>query len=163
MKNCFYVVFAAALILQSCSSDPGFRISGTAGNPELEGKYVYLYEYGAQTPRDSTLVTKGTFTFNGVQEQPILVTLRPEAGAVERKSNLYEGFHSYSLFFLLDNSKLKIALEELPTVGGSVENDALNAYMQKLNALFAPHSDEISEMIASRDDRLIGLADNHVD
>ncbi|MDR2533460.1 MAG: AhpC/TSA family protein [Tannerellaceae bacterium] len=163
MKNCFYVVFAAALILQSCNSEPGFRISGTAGNPDLEGKYVYLYEYGSQTPRDSSLITNGAFTFKGAQDQPVIVTMRLEPGAIESKSSLYEGFHTYSLFFLLDNSKLKVALEELPAVGGSVENDDLNAYIRKLDALFAPHHNEITEMIASRDDKLVNMADEHID
>ena len=71
----YLTLAAAALLLVACSEKPGYEISGTVANADLNGKYVYLYEYGVQdaAPMDSALVQNGTFTFKGTQDAPALL------------------------------------------------------------------------------------------
>ena len=61
----YLTLAASALLLAACSEKPGYEINGTVANTDLNGKYVYLYEYGVQdaAPMDSALVQNGTFTF----------------------------------------------------------------------------------------------------
>ena len=62
-------VASAALLLAACSEKPGYTITGKVNNAELNGKYVYLYEYGSNdaAPIDSALVENGAFTLKGTQ------------------------------------------------------------------------------------------------
>lgn len=68
----YLTLAASALLLAACSEKPGYEINGTVANTDLNGKYVYLYEYGVQdaAPMDSALVQNGTFTFKGTQNAP---------------------------------------------------------------------------------------------
>ena len=52
----YLTLAASALLLAACSEKPGYEINGTVANTDLNGKYVYLYEYGVQdaAPMDST-------------------------------------------------------------------------------------------------------------
>jgi len=70
----YLILAASALLLAACSEKPGYEINGTVANTDLNGKYVYLYEYGVQdaAPMDSALVQNGTFTFKGTQNAPAL-------------------------------------------------------------------------------------------
>lgn len=54
----YLTLAASALLLAACSEKPGYEINGTVANTDLNGKYVYLYEYGVQdaAPMDSALV-----------------------------------------------------------------------------------------------------------
>lgn len=54
----YLILAASALLLAACSEKPGYEINGTVANTDLNGKYVYLYEYGVQdaAPMDSALV-----------------------------------------------------------------------------------------------------------
>ncbi|MDR2496426.1 MAG: AhpC/TSA family protein [Tannerellaceae bacterium] len=163
MKNCIYLFLIALAALSGCKTAPGFTINGKVANPDLDGKYVYLSDFGAQTPRDSALVAKGTFTFKGVQEQPVVAILKFGQGVIERGPEIYEGFHSHQAFLLLDNSRLKVVLDVRPTVGGSAENDALNAYMQKLDAHYAPHVAEINGMLTSGEPSVVLAGEEHLE
>ena len=50
----YLTLAASALLLAACSEKPGYEINGTVANTDLNGKYVYLYEYGVQdaAPRE---------------------------------------------------------------------------------------------------------------
>lgn len=56
-------IAASVLLLAACSEKPGYEITGTVSNSDLNGKYVYLYEYGVKdaAPLDSALVQNGAF------------------------------------------------------------------------------------------------------
>lgn len=41
-------IAASVLLLAACSEKPGYEITGTVSNSDLNGKYVYLYEYGVK-------------------------------------------------------------------------------------------------------------------
>ena len=62
-------IAASVLLLAACSEKPGYEITGTVSNSDLNGKYVYLYEYGVKdaAPLDSALVQNGTFALKGTQ------------------------------------------------------------------------------------------------
>ena len=46
----YLTLAASALLLAACSEKPGYEINGTVANTDLNGKYVYLYEYAYKTP-----------------------------------------------------------------------------------------------------------------
>ena len=52
----YLILAASALLLAACSEKPGYEINGTVANTDLNGKYVYLYEYcllyTSPSPRD---------------------------------------------------------------------------------------------------------------
>ena len=62
---------ASALLLAACSEKPGYEITGTVSNADLNGNYVYLYEYGKPDvlPFDSALVENNAFKFKGTQNE----------------------------------------------------------------------------------------------
>ena len=87
-------IAASVLLLAACSEKPGYEITGTVSNADLNGQYVYLYEYGNPDvlPFDSALVENNAFKFTGTQNGPLLATLRFSTDVVpeERgKPNLY--------------------------------------------------------------------------
>ena len=47
----YLTLAASALLLAACSEKPGYEINGTVANTDLNGKYVYLYEYGRSEER----------------------------------------------------------------------------------------------------------------
>lgn len=78
-------IAASVLLLAACSEKPGYEITGTVSNSDLNGKYVYLYEYGVKdaAPLDSALVQNGSFALKGTQNAPALRTLRFSEEVVE--------------------------------------------------------------------------------
>lgn len=68
-------IAASVLLLAACSEKPGYEITGTVSNSDLNGKYVYLYEYGVKdaAPLDSALVQNGSFALKGTQNAPALL------------------------------------------------------------------------------------------
>ena len=65
-------IAASVLLLAACSEKPGYEITGTVSNNDLNGKYVYLYEYGVKdaAPLDSALVQNGTFCLERYTKLP---------------------------------------------------------------------------------------------
>lgn len=64
-------IAASVLLLAACSEKPGYEITGTVSNSDLNGKYVYLYEYGVKdaAPLDSALVQNGSFALKGTPKR----------------------------------------------------------------------------------------------
>ena len=87
-------IAASVLLLAACSEKPGYEITGTVSNSDLNGKYVYLYEYGVKdaAPLDSALVQNGSFALKGTQNAPALRTLR-FSEEVDRKSTRLNSSH----------------------------------------------------------------------
>ncbi len=85
MKNLFYSLGAAAILLSSCSPKPEYTISGTVANADLNGKSVILYEYGQDKPvaLDSAIVENGAFTFKGTTATPKLAEISFAPDVVE--------------------------------------------------------------------------------
>lgn len=128
-----YLSIAAALLLAACSEKPGYEITGTVANADLNGKYVYLYDApftGYNTPAtDSALVTNQAFTFKGVADTAKIKTLVLPAE---------EGKRPDMINFILENARLTASFEkENSTVTGSPENDELAAFDRQMADIYS--------------------------
>jgi peroxiredoxin len=133
------IAFIAAIGMVSCDNTQGYRISGVVADTGLNGKYIYLYGYGASsTLLDSARVENGSFTFEGERKDTLLCILRFADGVIDAERYRSEGgFLPFSPWFVLENkAKLTVRIEEHSTVEGSAENNDLTAYMQQLTPLY---------------------------
>lgn len=123
------IVAGSAMLLAACNEKPGYTIIGkVANNPELDGKYVYLYAYGnAEAPAlDSALVENGSFAMKGTQDVPALRTVCFSADVVKPQRALSGNTSPYTAVFTLENGNLNVTLGEKDTdVTGTPENDAV--------------------------------------
>ena len=135
------LIMSAALgLLAACSEKPGYTITGVVNNAELNGKYVYLYTYGATdaAPLDSALVENGAFTLTGTQATPQLSTIRFSEDVVEPQRALSGHTAPYTATFTLENGNLKVTLDETNTdVSGTPENDTLQAFRNEVRNMYA--------------------------
>lgn len=142
MKNLF--IFALCVVLLAACSEGGYKISGTVDKTELNGKYVYLYQYGPdiETPTDSALVENGTFKMAGTVHTPQLFVLEFNAEDVAPQRSA-PGLNSpYTALFVLENSKLNANLTETPTVTGTPENDSWTALQNEIKDINNSDSEE---------------------
>ena len=101
----YLTLATAALLMAACSEKPGYTISGTVANADLNGKYVYLYEYGAKdaAPLDSALIANGQFSLTGSQDSPRLCELKVNTGDA--------GEQGYQTVFVLENGQLQARMD----------------------------------------------------
>ncbi|MGM9760771.1 MAG: redoxin domain-containing protein [Parabacteroides sp.] len=146
----YFSIAAAALFLTACSEKPGYVISGTVDGDGADGKQVYLYEYGVETPMDSALITNGTFSFKGEQTTPLLCVLNVGESQMQRV-NAGEN-QPYTAVFTLENAKLQAHLDgTAPAVTGTPENDAFKAFQEQIKAIRAKE-DVLKESLQSEDE-----------
>lgn len=155
------ILFAgSAILLAACSEKPGYQISGTVSDAELNGQYVYLYPYGDReaAPLDSALVNNGAFSFKGEQGTPALHTLRFSSDVIE-PSRAAAGLNApFSATFTLENAKISAILDSASIVTGTLENDAFAAFQKELLAI----NKEIAQIFAeakSEDQAVIDAAE----
>lgn len=132
---------AAALLLAACGDKPGYEIAGTVTNADLNGKYVYLYEYGNPdvTPFDSALVANGTFSFKGTADESKIATVRFSTDIFPEKRGMATPF---AATFTLENGKITVVLDTVSVVTGTPANDAVKA----LNESLKPFYDEMEKL-----------------
>lgn len=137
MKKMFYPVAAALLILSSCSPKPEYSITGTVSNAELNGKTVFLYEYGTEEPAalDSAVVENGSFTLKGAVAAPQLAELRFASDVVAPVRTPGGRELPFSAIFVLDNAKLQAALDSFSVVSGTEENNLYNVLQSDVRKL----------------------------
>lgn len=131
-------VASAALLLAACSEKPGYTITGKVNNAELNGKYVYLYEYGSNdaAPIDSALVENGAFTLKGIQNTTSLRTIRFSENDVEPRRAASGETSPFTALLALQNSAINVVLDEkYSDVSGTPENDAMLAFQKEIRAL----------------------------
>ncbi len=116
-----------AVLLTACGQKTGYKITGTVDNPDLNGKQVYLYEYGVTdaVPLAQATVENGSFTLEGTQDTPALRILRFSEDDVKPQRAASGENAPYTAVFILENGHLKATLDNSPTVGGTAENDEL--------------------------------------
>jgi len=138
----------ATFLLSACSGNKGYEIDGTVANADLNGKYVYLYEYGNATtsPIDSAMVENSKFVLKGLQETPKLSTLRFANDAIEAKRVGTGENTPYSVVFVLENAKYKAELSEAPVLTGTPENDAYAGLQKELKRLRADYDQIVADM-----------------
>ena len=161
----YLTLAAAALLLVACSEKPSYEISGTVVNADLNGKYVYLYEYGVQdaAPMDSALVQNGTFTFKGTQNAPALRKLAFAEDVVEPKRAASGENAPFTSIFVLENGKLQAILDEAASaVSGTPENDGLKALQAQMKTLRAD-LEKLSADMKSEDKEVVSAAEKKYD
>ena len=131
-------VASAALLLAACSEKPGYTITGKVNNAELNGKYVYLYEYGSNdaAPIDSALVENGAFTLKGTQNTTSLRTIRFSENDVDPRRAASGETSPFTALLALQNRAIYVVLDEkYSDVSGTPENDAMLAFQKEIRAL----------------------------
>lgn len=130
---------ASVLLLAACSEKPGYEITGTVSDPDANGKYVYLVEYGKTdaVPLDSALIENGAFVLKGEQVIPALRALYVGEDQIKRVAAGEN--QPYTAVFTLENAKLQAVLDDkAPAVSGTPENDAFKALQDKVKGIRAP-------------------------
>ncbi len=143
-----YLLFAAAAILATgCTEKKGYEITGTVSNTDLNGNYVYLYDFGGTdaAPVDSALVENGTFVLSGDQEDPIWVTLKFADHVVKQGRAMAAQNPPYTASFILENGKINVLLNDISSVSGTSKNEGLTAFQAALRE----HQEELNEISAS--------------
>ena len=153
-------IAASVLLLAACSEKPGYEITGTVSNSDLNGKYVYLYEYGVKdaAPLDSALVQNGSFALKGTQNAPALRTLRFSEEVVEPVRVAPGENAPFMATFVLENGKLAVVLDSTSTVSGTPENDAQKELQAKIKDLRSGIDKLVADM-KSGDENLIKQAE----
>ena len=160
----YLILAASTLLLAACSEKPGYEITGSVSNADLNGQYVYLYEYGVRdaVPLDSALVQNGAFALKGSQDSPALRTLRFSEEAVE-PARVAPGENApFMATFVLENGKLTVALDSTSTVNGTPENDAQTELQGKIKGLRSGIDKLIADM-RSGDEKLVKQAEAKYD
>lgn len=148
---------ASALLLVACGEKPGFTITGTVDNSELNGKTVYLTPYGINDAAaiDSAIINNGQFSLSGTQANAILCQIKVNTGK--------EGEKGYQAVFVLENGQLKANLEDnSSSVSGTPENEAYNALNSELTK-FNEKIKELNEEKRSEDKAVAEAAENKIE
>lgn len=156
MKKLVFSVAVPALLLAACGEKPSYEIAGTVANADLNGKYVYLTEFGVPDaqPFDSALVANGTFSFSGKQEETRLVTIGFSEEVVKP---MKWGGTPFKTTFTLEDGKITAVLDTTSVVTGTPANDAEKATHDKL----APLYEEIESLgmeLRSEDEAVVKAA-----
>lgn len=157
----YLTLAVSALLLAACGEKPGYEISGTVTDADLNGQLVYLYEYGAQgaVATDSVPVQNGAFAFKGTQEAPALYKLAFAEEVVEPKRAAPGENPAFTSIFVLENGKLKAVLDkEASSVSGTPENDGLTALQAQVKALRAD-LEKLSADLKSEDKEVAAAAE----
>lgn len=115
MKKFTYLLAVAALVA-ACSGNKGYVVTGTVENG-ADGDTVFLQKVEGRNlvKMDSAVITKGTFTFKGVQDSAVnrYVTYKPD------------GKQPLLMDFFLENGTININLSrDNDTATGTPTNDA---------------------------------------
>ncbi|MDL2244078.1 AhpC/TSA family protein [Parabacteroides sp. OttesenSCG-928-J18] len=142
------------LCLLACGERSHYDIKGTVADSKYDGKYVYLYEYGAvrAMPKDSALVEKGKFAMKGEQDSPALYTLHfIDKENDEAQTNTGE-VAPFTALLTLQNAKYSIDINELSTVSGTPENNSFSQLQKDLWKVREEMGAVIDRMNSDNDD-----------
>jgi peroxiredoxin len=122
MKNLFYLLIIAA-VLTSCSSKPGFVITGNISGTDTG--LVFLQKRAGSTivTLDSSRINKGTFSMKGAVKYPQIVMLT------------MRGAHGGKMFFI-ENSEINISGNKDSLYVASVSGSSTQAEYEAYVALF---------------------------
>ena len=126
MKKFIYLL-AVAAIVAACSGNKGYVVTGTVEGG-ADGDTVFLQKVDGRNlvKVDSAVITKGTFTFKGVQDTAVnrYVTYRPA------------GKEGILMDFFLENGNININLtRDNDSATGTPSNDAYQEIRAQLNDL----------------------------
>lgn len=126
MKKFIYLL-AVAAIVAACSGNKGYVVTGTVEGG-ADGDTVFLQKVDGRNlvKVDSAVITKGIFTFKGVQDTAVnrYVTYRPA------------GKEGILMDFFLENGNININLtRDNDSATGTPNNDAYQEIRAQLNDL----------------------------
>ena len=139
MKKFIYLL-AVAAIVAACSGNKGYVVTGTVEGG-ADGDTVFLQKVDGRNlvKVDSAVITKGTFTFKGVQDTAVnrYVTYRPA------------GKEGILMDFFLENGNININLtRDNDSATGTPSNDAyqeiraqINDISKKMNTIYEAMGD----------------------
>lgn len=150
MKKVLFLA-VSAVILMSCSTKPGYQLTGKVAGADFNGKYVYMYEFGKRdaAPLDSALVEKGAFQFKGQQTPPALRVLRFAPDVMESVSPREVGpgqNRPYSAVLILENAPLTVTLDTVSTIAGTPENNAIQTFTNEVEKIQAEENEFASSI-----------------
>ena len=132
---------ASALLLVACGEKPGYTITGTVNNPDMNGKMVYLTPYGIPdaAATDSAVINNGQFSMSGTQDNAQLYQLKVNTGN--------ESERGYQTVFILENEN-----DAYASLYGQLAS--FDQEMEKLNADSRSEDKAIAEAAANKIDEL---------
>jgi thiol-disulfide isomerase/thioredoxin len=132
MKQFAYLLAAGSLAMAACSSNSGYRITGTVDGAQ-EGDVVYLQEYANRelVKIDSAIVRNGEFTFTGQQDS-----------TVSRFITYTKDDVHYVADFFLENGKIAVTLGENSHVEGTPNNQVYQQFKDEYKVM----NDEMREL-----------------
>ncbi len=130
MNRIYYVIGVLLLLCSGCrEEEASYVITGHIDNPVADGNILYLsHSNGDELINlDSVIVDGGKFTFQGVQEEPIMAYLRFKSGLDSL---------SVPATFILENDELVAEMNpRFSTVKGALQNLEVDAYRQEMYLL----------------------------
>ncbi len=112
----FLPLFSIPLMFASCGKQPEtFTINGTTKNANLNGEYIYLFDYEKNMNIDSVLIENNSFTFNGSATE--------EKVARVKINRLYADV-------IIEPGIISLNLETKDSISGTPLNDLKSKYNQ---------------------------------
>ncbi len=127
MKRILYVIVAAVALI-SCGNGNSYKIRGKVPGAD-DGTVVTLnvIQDNDLVPLDSTEISNGKFTISGVADSCLLALLTFD-----------EGENVHACTFFLENGTIDVEYDIVDgsqTIGGTVNNDAFQAFYSKIEVL----------------------------
>lgn len=139
MRKIFIFLGVVAFIC-SCGPADSYKITGKVENPELEGKNVYLAEQKGRTLEylDSTKVENGKFVFTGKQDSVELKWILFRLNGEKLNNPTMT-----SLPVFLENGNMKVIIDSVSTVSGTVLNDNFQNYKK----IMSPYDSRLRDIM----------------
>lgn len=146
MKKIF-LLSTLAIAAMACTETPGYTITGTVDNAEMNGKYVFLYakEANGDVLLDSAIIEGGSFHLEGVQKGKTLAMITTKAKKLQQRANGVNA--AYTPVFVHENAEFQTVFSETPTLTGTPENDAYNALQSQIRELRSKQTESNYEQI----------------
>ena len=124
------LLFSFIVLCSISCKNSNFRITGSIGNKELNGKTIFIKERINRewNTIDSTVVENSKFTFKGISDSAKIVYLSYEfpIGNKVRQA------------FVLENGKINVVIDSTGymTFNGTAQNELLQTYQDEKNAFY---------------------------
>lgn len=121
----FSFLLIAAIAMFSCQTNKTYKISGTVADPAYEGKNVYVQEMTANEmiPVDTTVITNGTFTFEGQADTTVLRFIALDETVNPQKPS--------RVLAVLEPGNIVVKFDSINTVSGTNLNDSHSAFRKE--------------------------------
>lgn len=119
------ILLAMLIVLISCQNNKTWKITGTVADPAYEGKVVYIQKMtdNQMNPTDTTVISNGKFTFEGVADSSLLRFVSLDQTVNPKKTS--------RVVTILEPGNIQIHFDSTITVTGSQLNDSYNAFRKQ--------------------------------